>query len=401
MANSINSSGAVDLTNQLAMDANGLSSLKRSAKADSPEAIKGVAKQFEAVFVNMMLKSMRDATPKEGAFDSEQSKMFTSMLDQQLSQTLAGKGIGLADVLVRQLSKAGSISAENALKDSAPVKLKNNFNAIGITQTLDGHAAGESIEHATKASQLRVMNAKNDESTADGLEGDGSGNPKKGYQEAKDKVQNITATELDEISQPWMKEAVNEMNQAITALSASSKASLNSPSNTFSKETIDHITATISNAFKSISTNFTAKMAPYARRASMESGLPAHFMMGQAALETGWGKKEINGLDGLPSNNLFGIKANASWTGKVVSVETSEYINGVKQQRIEKFRAYDSYADSFKDFANMIKNSPRYQNVMNNLHSATHYAQAVQNAGYSTDPQYANKLASTIKQISP
>ncbi len=127
--------------------------------------------------------------------------------------------------------------------------------------------------------------------------------------------------------------------------------------------------------------------------------MPSHLMLGQAALETGWGKKEIKAADGTPSFNLFGIKATGNWQGKVVEATTTEYINGFKQKRIEKFRAYDSYAESFKDFANMMKSNPRYQQVVANTHNIEHYAQAMQNAGYATDPAYAKKLASVIQKV--
>lgn len=89
----------------LAMDANSLNRLSRQARDSSPESIRGVAEQFEALFINMMMKSMRDATEQHNPFDSEQSKMFVSMLDQEVSQKMSQKGIGLADVLERQLSR--------------------------------------------------------------------------------------------------------------------------------------------------------------------------------------------------------------------------------------------------------------------------------------------------------
>ncbi|MES2117023.1 MAG: rod-binding protein, partial [Pseudomonadota bacterium] len=94
-----------DLTGKLALDVQGMGALRQSAKAGSPEALKSAATQFEAMFVGMMMKSMRDATPQDGMLDSQQSKMFTTMLDQQTSQSIAKKGIGLADVLIRQLSQ--------------------------------------------------------------------------------------------------------------------------------------------------------------------------------------------------------------------------------------------------------------------------------------------------------
>ena len=122
-------------------------------------------------------------------------------------------------------------------------------------------------------------------------------------------------------------------------------------------------------------------------------------MIGQAALESGWGKHEIKTSNGVNSHNLFGIKADASWKGKVANSVTTEYINGVKETRVEKFRAYDSYSDAFKDYAKLISQNPRYENAMNNTHDASAYAHALQRAGYATDPQYGKKLTQVIKNL--
>lgn len=292
-----------DLSGKVAFDANSLNGLKNAAKENSPEAIKGVAKQFEAIFMNMMLKSMREASPQDNPFDNEQSRTFTSMLDQQLSSNLASKGLGLADVLAKQLSKGN--------------------------------------------------------------------NP-------------VTDT---------MEQAVTDI-QPTPAYGAQSNPIISNPLST-SNNKFDSRPLTDSAA------EFKNRMAKHAAEASRETGVPAHLMLGQAALESGWGKRELKGADGTPSNNLFGIKATGNWDGKVIEATTTEYINGVKQKRIEKFRAYDSYADSFKDFANMMSNNPRYDKVMANLDSVNGYAQAMQNAGYATDPHYASKLASVIQKVTP
>jgi flagellar protein FlgJ len=323
-------SGA-DLSGNVAFDANGLNGLKNAAKENSPEAIKGVAKQFEAIFMNMMLKSMREASPQDNPFDNEQSRTFTSMLDQQLSSNLASKGLGLADVLTKQLSKG------------------NN----PVTDTM---------EQAVTDVQ-----------------------PTSAYGAQPNPI----------ISNPLSQAA----NSKVVANPQDFKAPLeykNTPTETsLINNKVDTKSLTDS------ATEFKNRMAKHAAEASRTTGIPAHLMLGQAALESGWGKRELKGADGTPSNNLFGIKATGGWDGKVVEATTTEYIHGVKQKRIEKFRAYDSYADSFKDFANMMSNNPRYDKVMANLDSVNGYAQAMQNAGYATDPHYASKLASVIQKVTP
>jgi peptidoglycan hydrolase FlgJ len=302
-----------DLTGKVAFDANSLNDLKTAAKENSPEALKAVAKQFESVLMNMMLKSMREANPQDGAFDNEQGKMFTSMLDQQLSSNLSAKGLGLADVLVRQLSKT--------------------------TQAFDG--ASEQLLGNTSASTLKNTDK-------------------------------------------------NQLYPDYSIIKTTPKPST-TELNTASPNKISQLGNSVS--------NFIDRMLHHAKSASKSTGMPTHLMLGQAALESGWGKREIKGADGTPSYNLFGIKATGNWKGKVVATTTTEYINGVKQQRVEKFRAYDSYADSFKDFANLMKSNPRYQNVIANVDNVKGYAQAMQNAGYATDPDYAKKLSSVINKI--
>lgn len=299
-----------DLSGKLAIDANGLSALKTAAKTSSPESVKAVSSQFEAMFVNMMLKSMRDATPQDGMFDNEQTKAFTSMLDQQLSQKIASHGIGLADILTRQLTKGPT-----AALDANGAKKSDGLNST------DSEIGGANL-HSSKASSLS-------------------------------------------------KDSVN-VNKAF-------------PSS-------NH---TLSDA----ATSFKNMVASHAEQVSRETGIPAHFMIGQAALESGWGKHEIKGLDGTPSNNLFGIKATSAWKGKVVEAVTTEYVNGVKQKRIEKFKAYDSYEETFKDFAKLMQNNPRYTNVMANLDNVNNYAHAIQKAGYATDPNYASKLINVVKKV--
>ena len=121
-------------------------------------------------------------------------------------------------------------------------------------------------------------------------------------------------------------------------------------------------------------------------------------MLGQAALESGWGRREIRTADGGTSHNLFGIKAGRNWTGPTVETLTTEYVNGTPRKVVEKFRAYASYADSFRDYAKLIGNNPRYAEAARSGGDAQVFANRVQAAGYATDPNYAGKLARVIHQ---
>ncbi len=142
--------------------------------------------------------------------------------------------------------------------------------------------------------------------------------------------------------------------------------------------------------------NFVQQHSQVASEVEKATGIPANFMLGQAGHETGWGRFEIKHKGGSSSHNLFGIKAGPGWTGKVAEVTTTEFVDGVAQKGKARFRAYDSYADAFKDYARMISESPRYAKVKEQANSALSFASGLQKAGYATDPDYAAKLSRAI-----
>lgn len=144
------------------------------------------------------------------------------------------------------------------------------------------------------------------------------------------------------------------------------------------------------------SEQFIRKHQAAAQEAQAATGMAASHILGQAALESGWGKHEIKMKDGSSSHNLFGIKATPGWTGKVAEVTTTEYIGGVAHKVTAKFRAYDSYADAFKDHARLLSQSPRYSQTVAQADTASGFAKGLQKAGYATDPAYADKLTKVI-----
>jgi flagellar protein FlgJ len=302
-----------DLSGKFALDTNSLGDLKQSAKAGSPDALKGAATQFESMFVNMMMKSMRDATPQDGPMDSQETRTFTTMLDQQMSQKLAKRGIGLADVLVRQLTQQQQGAA--------------------LAKDMQSGALGIGSEQGTGAAAARL---KLDAGTM--------------------------STDA----------------AAASSLSGSARSTNNAGKPA-------HVRA------------FQDKLADAAEEAEKVTGVPAKFMLGQAALESGWGKRVMRNQDGTSSNNLFGIKAGPGWKGKVATAVTTEYVNGKPHSRVEKFRSYASHADAFKDYANMLSKNPRYEKVLAHGGDAATFAHGLQRAGYATDPQYAAKLSRIIK----
>jgi flagellar protein FlgJ len=312
-------SPSTDLTSKFALDTKGLGELKQGARNGSPAALKEAATQFEAMFINMMMKSMREATPQEGIMDNQQSKMFTGMLDQQLSQNLAKRGMGLADVLTRQLTS-------------------NQMGAQALAIGADGVAAGKAAAAASAMAPL-----------------DGSMRP------------GMDAATM-------IKTGATQPGAPVLPLTTAS-----------GRVQPAHVR------------NFQEKLHAHAAEAERATGVPAKFMLGQAALESGWGKRMIRNADGSSSNNLFGIKAGPGWKGKVATAVTTEYVNGVARQKVERFRAYDTPADSFKDYANMLARNPRYDKVINSGGDAAAFAHGLQRAGYATDPMYAAKLTRIIK----
>ena len=251
--------------------------------------------------------------------DNQQTKMFTSMLDQQLSQNMAKRGMGLADVLTRQLSA-------------------NQMGAQALAIGADGVAAGKAAAAASAMAPL-----------------DGSMRP------------GMDAATM-------IKTGATQPGAPVLPLTTAS-----------GRVQPAHVR------------NFQEKLHAHAAEAERATGVPAKFMLGQAALESGWGKRMIRNADGSSSNNLFGIKAGPGWKGKVATAVTTEYVNGVARQKVERFRAYDTPADSFKDYANMLARNPRYDKVLNSGGDAAAFAHGLQRAGYATDPQYAAKLTRVIK----
>jgi flagellar protein FlgJ len=336
-----------DISSGLAIDARSLNQLKVDAARNSPEAIKAAAQQFEAVFMNMLMKSMREATPKEGMFDNEQTRMYTSMLDQQLTQRLASRGIGLADVMVRQLSQVTQ-QPDGDVGNTAAPGLPLNANAASGSKPVtapDVPAETTALRFNQPAAQAYAQAAP-----------------------AQAVPVNLAASYV----QPVSAQPVVPLVPAAVTRKGDAPAHVES---------------------------FVQRLLPHAQAASASSGIPAHFMMGQAALETGWGRAEIRSADGQNSHNLFGIKAGGSWTGRTVDIVTTEYVNGKPQKQVDTFRAYDSYADSFRDYASLLQGNARYQNVVAAGHSAAGFAQGLQQAGYATDPKYAQKLMSVIRLV--
>lgn len=374
----------VDPSNALSMDSRALESIRQRAHGNPDAALKDAARQFEVLYMNTLLKSMREATPKDGLFDSEQSKLYNGMFDQQLAQTMAQRGMGLADMIVKQIERARGVAtpdSEVLAKPSMalPMPLPAPLLSAGETTAVRDHETtgpNEWMEDILvgpapllKAeSQLQLQNRTQNSPNL------------------------LNLPNLPNLPQPPQRPQNPQMPTAFRTDKVLSNLPI--PPAALTKAPI--VAAATGRARPGDPGDFVQRMWPHAVEASRMTGIPARFILGQAALESGWGKREIYGLDGKPSFNVFGIKAGGGWNGGVAKTMTLEYINGVPQKLSQDFRSYTSYADSFKDYARLLKDNPRYAAVLQNSSNAASFAVGMQRAGYATDPQYANKLVQVI-----
>jgi peptidoglycan hydrolase FlgJ len=271
----------------------GLEKLKSGAARNDPAAVRQVARQFESLFARMMIKSMREAVGKDPIFGSDQAQTYQSMYDDQLSMELTkGKGLGLADMLVRQLQQSGA-AVNAAARGAAPA---SSAGAAGGASPTPRASATGSASGADRASF---------------------------------------------ISQVW----------------------------------------------------------PLARQAAQQLGVHPVSLIAQAALETNWGRNIPRDASGASSNNLFGIKAGASWNGASVSAGTQEFQGGAARETSAAFRAYASPGESFQDYVTLLQRSPRFSGALGSGTSVASFAAGLQQGGYATDPDYAHKVTAVAGQV--
>ncbi|WP_298940878.1 flagellar assembly peptidoglycan hydrolase FlgJ [uncultured Psychromonas sp.] len=141
--------------------------------------------------------------------------------------------------------------------------------------------------------------------------------------------------------------------------------------------------------------SFIETLLPYAKKAAKALGVSPEVLVAQSALETGWGKKILQTPGQESSFNLFNIKSHGGWKGESVNKNSLEVEDGVGVQRRSNFRVYQGLQESFKDYTDFISNNKRYEQALQQGDNAERYIEELQQAGYATDPKYAEK----IKQI--
>lgn len=305
-----------NVPNRAAFDVQSAQDLRSEFQKDPKQGLKAAAQQFETLFLQMVLKSMRDATPQDGLLNSEQSRFYTGLLDQQMAQNMssAGNGVGFAKLIEQQLGRhTATPEAQAAL--SAPANAAGNALPLSVSD-------GRHLQHRTVLGNLPTS-------------------------------------------------------AAYPVQPAPSAKSVNTQETSASAQ------------------EFVNRVWPHAVEASRSTGIPPQFLVGHSALESGWGRSEIRKADGSSSYNLFGIKAGKNWNGATVDASTTEYVDGQPQQVVERFRAYGSYEEGFRDYANLLRNNSRYSGVIGSQ-DGTEFARRLQQAGYATDPMYADKLSRII-----
>lgn len=344
---------------------------------DSSSNIKKVAREFESLFVNEMMKAMRKANDVfgEGNFmNSNESKTYRDMYDQQLAVTLSKSknGIGLADVLERQLSQLtggakGRVNpfpqmAADSAAQAAPTAFKNQ--------------AGEGARDDSRLLNQRRLSlpSKMTDRLLAGIV------PVSGAAEG----QPLAATD-------W----VSEQSKAVTD---AKPLRLDNSDAISGRRVAQPPLAKGKSAFASAE-DFVATMLPMAEEAAQKIGVDARYLVAQAALETGWGKSIIRQADGSSSHNLFGIKAQRGWEGESARVLTTEYNGGKAVKESAAFRTYDSFQQSFNDYVSFLQGNGRYQDALGSTANPDHFVRELQEAGYATDPQYARKIAQIARQM--
>ena len=309
-------------------DFNGLAKLKQQARDQSPEAIKEVAKQFESVFLNMVFKTMREAKLSSGILDSQQTQFYQEMYDQQLALHLAGK--------------PGIGLADVIAKQLSPQPAKAD-DADGLTLE----------DYLDQAKAAIAPASPNQDQSRSPLSAAGLIDLERRLA-LLERHQQRQDAQMQAIAADW---PVNDADDADDGKQ-----------------------------------QFISQLWPHAQQAARELGVDPKLLIAQAALETGWGQAVIKTPQGGSSFNLFNIKADKSWQGKQAKALTVEFDGHVAKKESAGFRAYQSYRDSFNDYADFIKTNPRYGAALKNVSNPGRYMSELQQAGYATDPNFADKV---------
>jgi flagellar protein FlgJ len=355
------------------LDLGGLDSLRVQAQKDEKGALKEAAKQFEGIFIQMLMKSMRDANAafkSDNPMNSETTAFFEQMRDQQMSVDLSNKGmLGLAEMMVQQLDPDDSpITPASVLRGNSDYKVNPSMFVPQPSEldqdTLDTIAPTEQVATSHHAINHSEMASVMPQQLASVLRGE------------------------QLASQPFSGQ------QAATPVSTAISAGNNLPQETNKLKPKGVAVSEFTSP-----QHFISVLYPHAEKAAKTLGTSAEVLIAQSALETGWGQKVVRRNDGTMSHNLFNIKADKRWQGEKTSVNTLEFEKGIPVQQKADFRMYDDLEQSFSDFVSFIGQGDRYEDARKVASEPTQFIRALQKAGYATDPQYANKVINVMKSV--
>lgn len=394
-------------------DLNRLNQLKVGDK-NSDANMRKVAQEFESLFLGEMLKSMRSATEalgKDNPMNTPAAKQYQEMYDQQLAVSLSreGGGIGLADVLMKQMSRGkplapGEAAAASAAKqEAAKAAAVQTPIAAGTTATngplsrlngerplwasRSGRVANTEAVHANDMEMINKRRLALPPKLADRL--------------LAGLVPSATPTAANALPQRAATTAVTGAGPLYNGdwLSRAEDAKASSGQmQVYGRAMAQIPLAPAKRAFSSAD-EFVNTMLPMAKEAAARIGVDPRYLVAQAALETGWGKSVMRAQDGSSSHNLFGIKASSNWTGDSARAITSEFRNGQMVKETAQFRSYASYKDSFHDLVTLLQSNNRYQDVLKSADNPEQFVRELQKAGYATDPNYATKISQIAKQM--
>jgi flagellar protein FlgJ len=332
------------------LELNGLNAIREQSRGSDSEgkkeALQEAAQQFEAIFMKMLLSSMRkaqDVLESDSPFNSESTKFYRDMHDQQMAVELSSNGtLGLSELIVRQLGGGdGGFTPSSALRSDGDFEQVKKQAKLAKLQS-----------QSNKESELSTFNLSSVSSNSAIPQGNN--------------INNVEGT-----ATPF---AIDDVNQSEKSVNFSTP-SFNEPK------------------------DFVSALIEPAKSVQAKIGVPFQVIIAQAALETGWGQKIIKDQNGGSSNNLFNIKADSRWAGDKITKDTLEFEQGAMVKKSEPFRMYESLSDSVDDYINFLSTSERYQDALQGAGNVEHFLQGLQKAGYATDPQYADKILGTLKTV--
>ncbi|NVJ60367.1 MAG: flagellar assembly peptidoglycan hydrolase FlgJ [Gammaproteobacteria bacterium] len=340
-------------------DLSSLNQLRESAKTDQRETLRAAVKEFEAYFLNLMLKNMRSANKligEDSPLTNDDVSFYNEMHDQQLAVELSRSSkFGIGDMLFNQLAAA----------------LPNDSSKDGQSENNQNFSIKDYIRTRSNTNEQSSLLNSTSKSAADEL-----ANTKFDYQPKTnfviDNKSKTTTANIDFLKHLDLKvfgpgdNSNNNVNPMQSAAPADSKFETKK--------------------------DFIERLVPLAKKAASKIGVHPGVLIAQAALETGWGKFLSKAEDGSSSLNLFGIKSNAQWDGKVSRTMTIEFVKGLPEKLKQTFKAYDSLEQSFTDYVDLITENPRYQKAVESSSDPKAYLENIQTSGYATDPNYAEKI---------